>query len=93
MHPRVTKRIASHGGFQSPLFRPPFADLIAELERDPKQHPKKAGELRGVRAARLTLANGNAWRVVYIVDEGTRTVDIISAGPHDVAYAEAMRRL
>jgi hypothetical protein len=67
--------------------------LIEELKRDPKRHPKKSGDLRSARAAPLRFADGAAWRAVYTVDEESRTVMIASLGPHDVAYAEAKRRL
>jgi mRNA-degrading endonuclease RelE of RelBE toxin-antitoxin system len=75
------------------VFRPLIGALIEELKRDPKRHPKKRGELQGVRSAPLRFADGITWRAVYTVDEESRTVMIVSLGPHDLAYAEAKRRL
>ncbi len=62
------------------------------LRRDPKVFPKKSGPLRAARAAKLRF-RGTAWRAVFTLDEATRTVTILSLGPHDRAYAEAERRL
>jgi hypothetical protein len=67
--------------------------LIAALRRDPKQYPKKAGPLRNARAARLRFRSREAWRAVFVVDEQMRRVSVLSLGPHDRAYEEAVRRI
>jgi mRNA-degrading endonuclease RelE of RelBE toxin-antitoxin system len=75
------------------VFRPPIGALVDELERDPKRNPKKSGRLSAARAASLRFADGIAWRLVYTIDEQNRVVTIAGLGPHDVAYADAIRRL
>jgi hypothetical protein len=67
--------------------------LIASLRRDPKQYPKKTGPLQNARAARLRFRNREAWRAVFVVDEHMRRVNVLSLGPHDRAYEEAVRRI
>ncbi len=66
--------------------------MIAALQRNPKQFPKKRGELGGCRAAEIVFADGVAWRAVFALDESTRTVFWLSLDAHDAAYANARRR-
>jgi hypothetical protein len=74
-------------------FAPTLGELIASLRRDPKQYPKKARPLQNARAARLRFRSREAWRAVFVVDERTRQVSVLSLGPHDRAYDEAVRRI
>jgi mRNA-degrading endonuclease RelE of RelBE toxin-antitoxin system len=67
--------------------------VIETLRDNPKTYPKKSGSLKDARAASLRFADGVAWRAVYTIDERNGIVFIVSIGPHDVAYAEAKRRI
>jgi len=62
------------------------------LRHDPKQYPKKSGPLQNVRAARVRFRGREAWRAVFIVHEKARLVNVLSLGPHDRAYDDAVRR-
>jgi mRNA-degrading endonuclease RelE of RelBE toxin-antitoxin system len=90
-HPKVVKDLSEYR-LTNPDFRPTFAALIAELQRNPKQFPKKSGQLRTLRAASLRYRETAAWRLVFQVDEHLREVYIVSVGPHDEAYEVAVRR-
>jgi mRNA-degrading endonuclease RelE of RelBE toxin-antitoxin system len=80
-------------GLANPAFRPTLAALVASLKRDPKRYPKKSGQLADARAASLRYRGRESWRAVFRVDEGERTVLVLSFGPHDDAYDAAKRRM
>jgi mRNA-degrading endonuclease RelE of RelBE toxin-antitoxin system len=80
-------------GLANPAFRPTLAHLVAELQRDPKQFPKKSGKLANARAASLRYRGRESWRAVFRLDEAKRVVFVMSLGPHDAAYAAAERRM
>lgn len=63
------------------------------LATNPKQFAKKHGKLAGCRAVDMTFAGSVAWRAVFVIDEPARLVNVLALGPHDSAYAEAIRRL
>lgn len=90
---RAVEKIVAKYGVDSDVFRPKIEDLIDALGADPKQFPKKKGRLRDARAADVRFADGITWRAVFVVDENTMTVKMLSLAPHDVAYAEAERRV
>ncbi len=91
LHREVGKDV-THYGLSNPNFTPTLADLIGELERDPKQFPKKKGQLQGTRAAELKYYNV-VYRADFTLDEAARLVFIVSLEPHDKAYEKAKRRL
>ncbi len=93
VHPRVIKVVTANGGPDTAVFRPTMSELISRMKRDPKQYPKKKGLLQHLRAARVVYADGVEWRCVFTIDELTRTVTVLSLGPHDSAYADAARRI
>ncbi len=66
--------------------------LLDALEINPKQYPKKTGELKGRRAAPVVFRDGIVWRAVFEIDEKRRVVRILSLGPHDRAYDDAKKR-
>jgi hypothetical protein len=72
---------------------PTLRELVASLRRDPKQYPKKSGPLQNARAARVRFRGREAWRAVFVIDERMRGVNVLSLGPHDRAYEDAVRRL
>jgi hypothetical protein len=41
----------------------------------------------------LRFRSREAWRAVFVVDERMRRVSVLSLGPHDRAYEEAVRRI
>jgi mRNA-degrading endonuclease RelE of RelBE toxin-antitoxin system len=81
--------VARHG-LEDPDFNPTIAEVIAELERDPKQFEKKFGKLAGIRAAPLRYRNA-PWRMPFLIDERTRIVTVITIDKHDAAYRAASR--
>jgi mRNA-degrading endonuclease RelE of RelBE toxin-antitoxin system len=87
--PRAARVVARYGR-ESADFNPTIAELIAELERDPKQFPTKGEKLKGVRAAALRY-RGSAWRMPFTLDEDARVVTILVIGPHNEAYRDAAR--
>jgi mRNA-degrading endonuclease RelE of RelBE toxin-antitoxin system len=89
---REVAKVAARFGADSTVFRPTIAELKASLEIDPKQYPKKRGELKDARAAALTFRGGAAWRAVFTITEQTRTVRVLALEPHDDAYRNAKRR-
>lgn len=91
MHPKVAKELDELSR-ENRRFRPSLATLIIELERDPKQYPKKSGVLRDLRAAPLRYRGTEAWRMVFRVDEDGRAVYVIALAAHDEAYEVAARR-
>lgn len=91
-HKDILDTIAEFG-IHASIFRPTLATLISELQRDPKQFPKKSGNLKDARAAPLRFRGREAWRAVYRIDEDACTVFIVALLPHDAAYAVAVRRL
>jgi hypothetical protein len=90
-HREVAKIIAKFGE-DNVVFRPTIAQLQQQLEIDPKQFPKKKGQLRNARAAELAYA-GVTWRAVFTLDEEGRVVKVLSLDAHDVAYERARRRV
>jgi hypothetical protein len=92
LHREVAKTIASRGGAGSEEFRPRLSELFEQLATDPKRFSKKAGLLQNVRAARLILQPGVAWRAVFTIDDSQMLVRVIALGPHDDAYRDATRR-
>jgi hypothetical protein len=89
----VRKTLAKHGGEESDKFRPRIAALIAALRMNPKQFPKKHGQLKDARAAGTTFIDGSPWKVIFVLDEDSRCVNVLTLAPHDTAYAEAKRRI
>lgn len=90
-HHDVRKLLVKYGR-RSDVFRPTLEALFESLETNPKQYPKKRGDLKGRRAAPITFADDVVWRAVFDLDESSRAVRILSLGPHDQAYDEAKRR-
>ena len=86
-------KVVAQFGVDNGTFRPTIGELIAELETNPKQFPKKKGALKDVRAAEVTFADGITWRAVFTLDEHAGVVSMLSLAPHDVAYKEAKRRV
>lgn len=93
LHREVAKTVAAHGGFEAEIFRPTIGELVAALEYNPKQFPKKHGKLKDARAADVTFGDGIVWRAVFTLDEEARLVKVLSLGPHDEAYEDAKRRI
>lgn len=93
LHREVAKVVEAYGGLDADIFRPKIAALIDELEHDPKRFPKKKGALAGARSAPLTFGAGVVWRCVFTLNEKTRSVKVLSLGPHDEAYDLARRRI
>jgi len=93
LHTKVARTIAAYGGENSTKFRPLIAELIDALEVNPKQFPKKQGQLKQTRSADVSFADGVIWRLVFVLDETSRTVKVVALGPHDAAYADARRRI
>lgn len=89
-HREVAKFVGGYG-LSNQRFSPSLRELVEALRSDPKQFPAKKGALRGMRAARLTFQDV-AFRAVFRVDDGKRTVYVLALGPHDVAYRDAARR-
>jgi mRNA-degrading endonuclease RelE of RelBE toxin-antitoxin system len=71
-------------------FNPLLADVIVELETDPKQFEKKHGRLEGIRAAPLRFRNA-PWRIPFVLDEERHVVTVITIDKHDAAYRAAGR--
>lgn len=90
IHRDVAKTIAQHA--RDDAFRPSLAELLAQIERDPKGFPKKKGSLRDYRAASLRFADGVSWRAVFAIDDKERTVFLLALAPHDRAYRDAETR-
>ncbi|HTV74789.1 MAG TPA: hypothetical protein VME66_13920 [Candidatus Acidoferrales bacterium] len=89
--PRVARTIARFG-IANADFNPTIAELILELEREPKQFPKKTGKLSAMRAASLRY-HTTAWRLVFVLDERQKLVIVIAFDRHDEAYRDAARRV
>jgi hypothetical protein len=92
-HREPQKRVTEFGGEESDKFRPTIGSIIGALKSNPKQFPKKHGQLKDIRAAGTTFADGVTWKVVFVLDEGSRSVTVLALAPHDIAYAEAKRRI
>jgi hypothetical protein len=75
-----------------PSFSPTLEELLGLLEQNPKQFPKKKGKLKGARAASLKFKKVS-FRAVFVLDEASRQVLVLSLDPHDVAYQRATKRL
>ncbi len=75
------------------MFKPRLGDLFDEVLANPKLYEKKRGKLYECRAAEVRFNRTAVWRCVFRIDEGARIVHILALAPHDVAYAEAERRL
>jgi len=93
LHREVANVIDEYGGLDTDIFRPKISELIDELERDPKQFPKKKGSLKDARSAEVIFGDGVVWRCVFVLDEQTRTVRVRSLDEHDRAYRDARRRI
>jgi len=91
-HRRVDRAINEGGGIDSDRFQPRLRQIVRALATDPKQFPKKAGEISALRSVSLRFDTGVAWRAVFEVDEATREVRVLALGPHDRAYLDAARR-
>jgi mRNA-degrading endonuclease RelE of RelBE toxin-antitoxin system len=91
LQPQVARTVARLG-ITNADFNPTIAELILELERDPKQFPKKTGKLAAVRAAPLRYRDA-AWRVVFTLNEREKVVVVIALDKHDEAYRDAGRRV
>jgi hypothetical protein len=91
-HREPAKIVAAYDG-HDPAFRPTLRELIDALATNPKQFEKKRGKLKDCRAVDVTFRDGVVWRAVFVVDESARDVKVLAFGPHDGAYADAMRRL
>jgi mRNA-degrading endonuclease RelE of RelBE toxin-antitoxin system len=90
LHREVGKDVAGYG-LCDPSFSPTLGELISALEANPKQFPKKKGKLNGARAADLGF-KGVTFRAVFVLEERSRTVFILSLDKHDVAYRNAVTR-
>jgi hypothetical protein len=82
-----------YGGEESANFRPTIGAILRALKSNPKQFPKKHGQLKDARAVSTTFADGIAWKVVFVLDEGSRRVTVLALGPHNSACPEAKRRI
>jgi mRNA-degrading endonuclease RelE of RelBE toxin-antitoxin system len=91
LHRAVGKDVAGYA-LCDPGFAPPIRELIAALEANPKQFPKKKGPLKDARAADLKFKNVT-FRAVFTLDEKTRIVFVLSLDPHDSAYDLAKTRI
>ena len=89
---RDVRKLILRYGLDSTVFRPTLGALLRALETNPKQFPKKRGKLDFVRAAEVRF-RGGVWRAVFYLDESARIVFVQALGPHDIAYADAKRRL
>jgi mRNA-degrading endonuclease RelE of RelBE toxin-antitoxin system len=83
-------RVAARMGLESKDFNPTLIEIVAALERNPKQFPKKTGPLSHVRAV-STKYRGAAWRVPFALHEDERVVVILAIAKHDEAYRAAGR--
>jgi hypothetical protein len=90
-HREPAKIIAGHDQDDA-TFRPTLRELVHALSTNPKQFAKKHGKLAECRAVNMTFAGTVAWRAVFVIDEPTRLVNVLALGPHDTAYADAIRR-
>lgn len=88
--PSVARRVAKLG-IANPDFNPTIAEVLLELERDPKQFEKKSGKLAKMRAVELRYRNA-VWRLVFTLDEKECVVICIALDKHDEAYRSAERR-
>jgi hypothetical protein len=91
-HREPAKLVAKYDR-DDPAFRPTLGELVKALATNPKQFEKKRGKLKDCRAVEMVFTDRVAWRAVFVIDEVARSVKVLALGPHDVAYADAIRRI
>ena len=89
-HRDVGKDIAGYA-LRDPGFSPPLRELLAALEANPKQFPKKKGPLKKARAAHLRFKTVT-FVAAFAIDESAHAVFVLAFDPHDKAYRKAARR-
>ena len=76
LRPDVARKIRRFGA-ASADFNPVFLEVVSELEKDPKAPRFEWNPSRHLRAAGFGY-RGARWRLVYVVDEREKVVDVIA---------------